>query len=150
MSCRRCLVSGALLSLCALTAPRVSAASDLDAALCGPPSAADEPEKLSRLQADMPPIADQSPAGWCYAFATTALINHYIHTVNGTPYDHAHMISPIDAVAAHRYYDDSNREASLSHPVGRIDLKHGGQAIDVLTGIQDQPAVRSLAQVGFT
>jgi hypothetical protein len=141
-----------LLALFLLSPLAVSAAraDDRDQALCGPRTRADEPEKLARLESEMPPVFDQAPTSWCYAFSATDVLNYYLHKTNGTPYDDAHMISPIDAVAAQRYYDDQYHQGTLTNPPGHISVKSGGNPYDVFIGVQELPAMRSLAQVPFS
>jgi hypothetical protein len=139
-----------VLSFLAPRARAVAGPEGLDQALCGPPTRADEPDKLARLESDSPPILDQAPTSWCYAFSATDVLNYYIHKTNGTPYDDAHLLSPIDAVAAQRYYDDQYHLGTLSDPPGHISVKSGGNPYDVFIGVQELPAMRSAAQVPFS
>jgi hypothetical protein len=146
----RKLIQIAALLLLRPLAGAAASPEELDQALCGPKRQADEPDKLASLQPELPPVLDQAPTSWCYAFAATDVLNYYIHRTSGTPYDDAHMLSPIDAVAAQRYYDDQYHLGILEDPPGHLSVGSGGNPYDVYIGVQELPAMRSVAQVPFT
>ena len=126
--------------------------------LCGPkPEMIDEVaenQKLMKIAAAMPPVRDQKPANWCYAFSATDLVDYNIHQdcVNRgvtASYDDAHLISQIDAV----YLDNKLRALNTniqdqSDPV--VDMNSdGGTQLNVLVALQQAGVVRSQKEIPF-
>ena len=128
----------------------------MDEALCGPKteSADAELEKLMRIARLMPPVRNQSPSEWCYAFSSTDLVNYNIHLEElkkdkNSDYPLSQLVSQIDAT-----YRDAKMRAlnatpsDLTEPV--IDLNgKGGDPFRVLVALQKVGVVRSQQQVPF-
>jgi hypothetical protein len=129
-------------------------ATPLSQALCGAPpadaqSTQNELAKLHAIEKNMPPVKNQAPSEWCFAFSATDIADYYLHQQTGQPYSSANEISPIDAVAATDAALDSIAQPAPAHP-GEINLNQSGSAALVLTAIQNQGALRSLKEIEFT
>ena len=132
------------------------AISEVDQRLCGTRPETLQAEKIQRENAQrlenlMPPVSDQSRASWCYAFASTDLINfHHLQELAADPelfYNQENMVSPIDAVYLHNHYMEKYATSDLNLS---LDLKRGGTALDLLLGLQDNDyRIRSLEQISF-
>ncbi len=134
-----------------------------DHAICGekPTNPALEKEMLEKarfLERTMPPISNQNPASWCYAFAATDALNYhnYLQTNQQTKaitysefYQDKNMISPIEVVHAHNSYRRKNTPTN-TEPEGHIDMKVGGNATYAYSGIQMfNFEMRSREQINF-
>lgn len=112
--------------------------------------------EAKRIEKTMPPVTNQNPAEWCYAFAASDSVNYYNYVQSNIQkgkigyndfYKPENLVSPIDAVHASVSFHDSHSNVSTS---GRLDMKKGGINFDVFAGIQQMSyKMRSLEQISF-
>ena len=133
---------------------------DYDEVLCGKkPIDADAElieEKAAHAQLEdlMPPVANQTPAAWCYAFATADALNYYnfINSTIKSPRDFYHadkMISPIELVYQGNKFIHDHQKVLQSSPVG-IDTTEAGTSLSIYLGLNDNGwKVRSLNLMPF-
>ncbi|MGB0455078.1 MAG: hypothetical protein ACPGJV_15315, partial [Bacteriovoracaceae bacterium] len=105
--------------------------------------------KLERL---MPPVSNQSPASWCYAFAATDALNYHNFLseyrrsqIQSQDFynETKNMVSPIDSVAAAVRFRNNGKS-------GTLDVRKGGNSMSVFTGFQESGfKARSSEQVYF-
>lgn len=124
--------------------------SDLDETLCGPRPPAKmsdaqekaEQERIYGIQRKLPPVANQHPSSWCYAYSTADLLNFYLGS-GSTP---ARQVSPLDLVAKERAYLERHAQGEVINP-GFVHMDVGGNAMKLLIATQDDPQVRNIVQV---
>ena len=96
-------------------------------------------ERAKRLEREMPPVQNQRPAEWCYAFVAADALSyhHYLNDGRGREdfYRNSALVSPMDAVGtAVQYRDERSRYPLQSR--GRVDTREGGDVEYVLRGVQ--------------
>jgi hypothetical protein len=106
----------------------------------------------------MPPVSNQNPASWCFAFNSSDLVNYHNFIQHNLKvaslssedfYLHQNMISPFEAVHAKNYYQDNNT-TPRPNPFCRMDLRIGGNTSYVLGGLQQRNyETRSMEQLHF-
>jgi hypothetical protein len=135
-------------------------ATEFDDVLCGPKPENVEAEKTIELQRKnklenlMPPVSNQSPASWCYAFAATDAINYNNFlaspiTKSNEFYTTDKMVSPIESVNAGLKYQTLHHDPPIIIPM-EINTKVGGVSAFVYLGFNaDSWKARSLSQISF-
>ena len=147
----RSILFGAILGLQLLRGvPALAEVSDYDETLCGPRPPArmtEEQEKAENqriygIQKRLPPVANQHPSSWCYAYSSADLLNFHLGS-GSTP---SRQVSPLDLVAKERAYLERHATEGVLNS-GLIHMDIGGNAMKLLIATQDEPKVRSIEQV---
>lgn len=140
-----------------------SATQEESEAICGPKPIGQKLENqqinnAKILERTMPPISNQNPASWCYAFVANDALNYhnYLQTnINkgrisySDFYQSQNMISPIESVYSESHYKDSNTNPRPT-PFARLDMKKGGSTYRCFLGFQGLSyQARSLNQIPF-
>ena len=126
--------------------------------LCGERPSNQEAEEKAKyrgreLERNLPPVQEQEPASWCYAFVSIDALNYHNYLKSNLKkdifYQESNMISPIDAVGIGVNYLEKRADYPLKNP-GRISTESGGSPEHILRGFQyAHYLARSQSQLPF-